>query len=255
MHVSSSCLRRGLSTAVFAFAAIALHAAGSFEGRVEMTITNSAQPGLHVINYSLKEGKMRLDIPKETSGRENGAAGGMIVDYEKQEMLILMEMPDRQGGSSKMFMRRPLPQPSDVPATAKSDLASMDAPVPTGRTETICGYQAAEYKGTGKNGEIYELWLAKGLGGFLFPTAQNPMVRNRSASTAPAWEKMVREGGFFPLRAITRDAKGAEKTRMEVTKIEKASLPESLFSAEGYSEFQIPGFGSGLPAGLNPFKH
>jgi hypothetical protein len=49
---------------------------------------------------------------------------------------------------------------------------------------------------------------------------------------------------------ITRDPSGTERTRFEVTKIEKTSLPDSLFSTEGYTEFQMPN----LPGGLNPFK-
>ena len=87
----------------------------------------------------------------------------------------------------------------------------------------------------------------------MFPGAGNPMARGGSSS--PGWEKIARDGGFFPLRAITRDAAGKEKSRFEVTKIERTSLPEALFSTEGYTEFQMPGFGGGLPTGGNPYGH
>lgn len=258
MHLSVPFLRRGLFTAAFAVTATALHAADSFEGRVEMKITEAERGGSHVISYALKEGKLRLDFPKNQSGRDNGGgSGATIVDFAKREVLILMEMPDREsGGARKMFMRQPMSQPSEAPpGGSRVEAAPVSEPIATGRTEVIAGYTATEYKVTERNGEVTDLWLAKGFGTFMFPVAQNPMGRGRPANVSPAWEKLVRDGGFFPLRVITRDASGAEKMRLEVTKIEKTPLPDALFTTEGYTEFQIPGFGGGLPGGLNPFKH
>ncbi|MDD2763226.1 MAG: DUF4412 domain-containing protein [Opitutaceae bacterium] len=255
MHLSVTFLQRGLLMAAFALPAAVLHATDSFEGRVEMKLTSAERGDPHVINYALKEGKLRFDFPKDQPGREQGGgSGAMIVDFGKRETLILMEMPDRQGGAPrKMYMRRPLPQPGEVQPNRGGADEPVSSPVATGRTEVIAGYKAAEYTVTGKNGDIHELWLAKGLGNFMFPAAQNPMGHGRPAN-APAWEKLVRNGGFFPLRVITRDTGGREKTRLEVTKIEKIALPDTLFTPEGYSEFQIPGLGGGLPGGLNPFK-
>jgi|GEM_PF-707249 len=258
MHPYIPFLRRGLFTAAFAVTATALPAADSFEGRVEMKITEAEHGGSHIISYALKEGKLRLDFPKNQSGRDNdGGSGATIVDFAKRETIILMEMPDREsGGTRRMFMRQPMPQPGETPpGGSPAEAAPVSEPVATGRTEVIAGYTATEYKVTDRNGEVSELWLAKGLGAFMFPAAQNPMGRGRPANASPAWEKLVRDGGFFPLRVITRDARGAEKMRMEVTKIEKTPLPEALFTTEGYTEFQIPGFGGGLPGGINPFKH
>ena len=258
MHLPVTCLRHSLFAAVFVLAATALSAADSFEGRVEMKITEPGRGGSHVINYALKEGKLRLDFPKNSSGSDNGGgSGATIVDFAKREVLILMEMPDREsGGVRKMYMRQPMPQPGETPpGGSPAEAAPLSEPVATGRTEVIASYTATEYKVTGRNGEVSEIWLAKGLGAFMFPAAQNPMGRGRPANASPAWEKFARDGGFFPLRVITRDAGGAEKMRLEVTKIEKTSLPDALFSTEGYTEFQIPGFGGGLPGGLNPFKH
>lgn len=254
MHLPVTCLRHSLLAAILTLAATALPAADSFEGRVEMKITDTKSGGAHVFNYALKEGKLRMDFPKNPSGRDNaGGSGGMIVDFSKREVLILMEMPDSAGGGArKMYMRQPMPQPGETPPGGNpAEAAPVSEPIATGRTEVIAGYTATEYKVTSKNGEVSELWLAKGLGTFMFPAMQNPMGRGHSANASPAWEKLVRDGNFFPLRVITRDAGGAEKMRMEVTKIEKTPLPDSFFSPEGYTEFQIPGFGGGL----NPFKH
>jgi hypothetical protein len=166
----------------------------------------------------------------------------MIMDFKNQEMIILMEHDGQ-----KNFMRRSYADMAAPAAQrAKSDSHPAPVPVATGRTETIAGYPATEYRATSDKGEVYELWLAKGLGSFMSMSG-NPMAGR--GAPPPGWENFARDGNFFPLRVVTLDAKGNEKSRMEVTKIDKTPLPDSLFSTDGYTEFKIPDFGGGL------FKH
>jgi hypothetical protein len=237
-------LRRLFLTAFAAALPAALSAADTFEGRIHIEMTD-AKKQTQAIDYAIKDGKIRFDTPADKNGHSSGA-GGIIIDFPQNEMIILM---DHDG--QKNFMRRPMAQPGAAPAShpAAGGMASAP-PVVTGRTGTIAGYPATEYTATGEKGETVELWLAQGLGNFMFPAGGNPMARGGSAPAAPGWEKIARDGGFFPLRAVVRDKSGAEKSRFEVTKIERTSLPESLFSTDGYSEFKIPGFGS-----MNPFAH
>ncbi len=183
---------------------------------------------------------MRYDMAAD-SARRGAGTGGVIIDFKRQEMIILME-EDGQ----KNFMRQAM-----APALAEAKKYKerpAAAPVATGRVEQIAGYPAAEYTQAGEKGEITELWLAKGLGTFMFPADQGPMGGRGPA--APGWEQMARDGGFFPLRVVTRDAKGAERSRMEVTKIDRTPLPDALFSTDGYAEFKMPDFGGAF----NPFK-
>jgi len=239
MKLSASPIRRGLLATVFALGTLtAVSAADTFEGRVHMEVT-SGKKDAQAIDYAIKEGKMRCDIPASSS-RSGGGMGGMIFDFQNQEMIILMEH-----GGQKNFMRRPFGQMiAAASAHAQAEHHSTAAPVATGRTEMIAGYLATEYKFTGQNGDTHELWLAKGLGTFMFPAAQGPMGGHGAPS--PEWAQAAREGGLFPLRVVTRDASGSEKGRMEVTRIEKTALPDSLFSTDGYTEFKIPGFGGGF---------
>ena len=239
MKLSASPFHRGLLATVFVLGTLtAVSAADTFEGRVHMEIT-SGKKDAQAIDYAIKDGKMRCDIPKNAS-RGGGGMGGMIFDFQNQEMIILMEH-----GGQKNFMRRPFGQMiAAASAHAQAEHHSTAAPVATGRTEMIAGYLATEYKFTGQNGDTHELWLAKGLGTFMFPAAQGPMGGHGAPS--PEWAQAAREGGLFPLRVVTRDASGSEKGRMEVTRIEKTALPDSLFSTDGYTEFKIPGFGGGF---------
>lgn len=244
MKLSLSFLCRGLLATAFALITFtAASAAEAFEGRVHMEMTSGKKKETVGIDYAMKDGKMRMDLPKDSS-RGGGGMGGMIMDFPHQEMIILMEHDGQ-----KNFMRRSLAQTiAQASEKGRGEGHPASAPVATGRTEMIAGYPATEYKYTGEKGEISELWLAKGLGTFMFPAAQSPMGGRGAPS--PEWEAMARDGGFFPLRVVTRDAKGTERSRMEVTKIDKTPLPDSLFSTDGYTEFKMPDFGSMF----NPLK-
>ena len=233
-------LRRGLLLTAFALAtSIAVSAAESFEGRVHMDVTTSKRKDKMGLDDALKDGKLRMD-PKMSEGHAGAGGMGMIFNMEAREMIILMDMNGR-----KMFMRRPIPQPTPE-ENGKVSAAGhkMSPPEATGRTETIAGYLATEYRMTGEKGEVVELWLAKGLGPFMSFAGGNPMG-GRSAPPA-GWENFARDGNAFPMRVVTHDKDGAETMRMEVTSVEKTSLPDSLFSTDGYSEFSFPG-------GMNPF--
>jgi hypothetical protein len=241
MKLSLSFVCRGLLAPAFALITLtAVSAAETFEGRVHMEMTSGKKKEAVGIDYAMKDGKMRMDMPQDSSRHE----GGMGMDFPHQEMIILMEHDGQ-----KNFMRRSMAQAiAQARENGRREGHPVSPPVATGRTEVIAGYPATEYKYTGEKGEISELWLAKGLGTFMFPAAQGPM--GGGGAPAPEWEAMARDGGFFPLRVVTRDAKGTERSRMEVTKIDKTKLLDALFSTDGYTEFKVPDFG-GM---FNPLK-
>jgi hypothetical protein len=246
-------LRRGLLCAAFALVtSIAVSAADSFEGRVHMTMQSAKKQNITELEYQMKNGKVRIDMqaPEGSahSSKGSGGMGGMIFDVEAKQMIILMDMDGR-----KVFMRRPIPQPTAeeiAKRQASPDARKLSAPVATGRTEMIAGYEATEYHTTTQKGEVVELWLAKGLGTFMpFSPGGNPMMGGR-VKPPEGWENFVRDGNSFPMRVVTHDTKGAETMRMEVTKVEKTTVPDSLFSTDGYTEFQMPDLGGAF----NPFK-
>ena len=237
-----STLCRGLLATAFSLVLFTSVSAADFEGRIHMDVTSGKKKEAAGIDYAIKNGKMRMDMPQQEGSRRGGGAGGIIIDYPNMEMFILMEHDGQ-----KNYMRRSLAD-TVAKASERNQEHRTPPPVATGRTEMIAGYTATEYTTTNEKGEVTEMWLAKGLGRFMGMSGQNPMGGRGAPS--PEWENFARDGNLFPLRVVSRNAKGAEVTRMEVTKIEKTSLPDSLFSTDGYSEFKMPDFG-----GLNPFKH
>lgn len=266
-------LRSALFTAALGVVATT---ASAFEGRItnEMSSPKSKEPQVFV--YTIKGPKTKFDLAfkgkdeaestkphdkaktreksREKSRDKDEAEGnaGMILDSEKMEMIILMDMTERKGGEAKkMFMRKDL-RATVEKQNRKAAATKSEPPVKTGRTETIAGYKAEEYTSTSKKGEVTEMWVTKELGGFMMSGGGNPMAGGRGAQVTPEWEEFARDGAMFPLRVVTRAKDGTETMRMETKKVEKMKVDDATFSTDGYEEFVMPNFGD-LMKGMNPF--
>jgi hypothetical protein len=217
-----------------------LFAAGAFEGKVTLTVTENKGKPMD-ISYSTKGERTRLDT--NVSGHEIT----MIMDMSKLEMITLM-------AEQNMYMVMPLKKPVEQAAEQhQGDAANLDMKR-TGKTETILGYKADQLLFTDKNtGNVTELWVASDLGNFmgLGNRGGSPFGGRKPSANAAKWEEALKGKGGFPLRVISHDSKGKEISKMEATKIEPGTLPESLFvPPAGYQKFEMPNLG-----GMNPFKH
>lgn len=215
------------------------HAADAFEGKVSLAI--NAKGHAQNLDYSMKGQALRIDMTAE------GQSFASIMDLAKQEMLVVM--PEQ-----KMYMILPIKKPIEK-AMAEHPQGDQNVEK-TGRTDTILGYKCDEYVSTDKDGTKTEVWVAEGLGSFmgLGNGGGNPMggmFGGGGKKPAPSgWEEKFKGKAGFPLRVVSRNAKGAETFRMEATKIEPGSLPASLFQPPaGYQKFQMPDFG-GMMKGL-----
>ncbi len=217
--------------------AVQTFAAGVFEGKGSLAMT--AEKGRPMnLDYSIKGQKLRTDMNAE------GNQMTSIMDLAKLEMLMLM--PEQ-----KMYMVMPLKKPVEK-AMEQAGEGTAEVEV-TGKTETILGYKCSQILVKDK-GSVTEMWVADGLGTFMGMGngggGGNPMAGmfgggGKKSANAAKWEEALKGKGGFPLRVITRDAKGKESFKMEATKIEPGSLPDSLFAPPaGYEKFAMPDFGS-----------
>jgi len=205
-----------------------VRAAETFEGRITMKLTSGGKS--NEVAYATKGSRMRMEMNAE------GKSVVTLLDLKEKEMIMLM--PDQ-----KMYMVMPL---RDVPGVDKVDAAAADTTLEkTSETETILGYKTTKYIARSKEQkEPVEIWAAEGLGSFFNPSDLNVMGAKRKA---PLWEKELREKGFFPLRIVTKQKKGRED-RMEVIKLDKTALPESLFVPPAdFKKFSLPGLGGLIP--------
>lgn len=204
--------------------------AANFEGKISLAVTAERERTMNM-DYSLKGQKVRMDMNSE------GDLVSTIMDLGKMEMLMLM--PDQQ-----MYMVMPMNQKVEQ-AMEKAGVDTADVEV-TGKTESILGYKCNQILVKDK-GLVTEMWVAEGLGAFMGLAGGNPMGGGMMGGGKPAsakWEAALKGKGGFPLRVITRDAKGKVSFKMEATKIQPGALPDSQFTAPaGYQKFSMPGMG------------
>jgi hypothetical protein len=98
----------------------------------------------------------------------------------------------------------------------------------TGRKDTVAGYACEIWDVVPDSSEKMSVCVAnEGASWFTLPLGSIPSEH--------AWALELLDAKHFPLRGIAYDKAGAEKTRVEVTKIDKKTLPAMLFEIpQGY---------------------
>lgn len=200
-----------------AFPVAAAHA--QFEGTITMRLSSTS--GGSNMQYSMKGDRLRIDI---------GAADlGMYVLADNGRMTMVMP-------AQKVYFQ---PQ---LPAAATQGKATSKVSVKaTGRTETIAGYKCEHYTISGGDDGQYDACLSKELGTFMQP--MNPMA-GRGAANASSDVLAHLGGNAFPLKV----QKVGGATTLEVTKIDKKSLDESLFTVpSSYRKMDVGAMRGGRP--------
>jgi hypothetical protein len=186
--------------------AIAGVAQAQFEGTVTMHM-NTSRGGQDML-WSLKNNRGRMDM---------SAAGGVMYVIRQGDKTTIV-MP-----SQKMYMEQTIPITPDAARGGKGTGKTPDVEF-TGKKETVAGYECEHVIVTAEDGSKFDSCLAKGLGTFMMPT--NPMARGRDDSPTGAIMRKL-DGAFFPLKV---QKVGSAAPELEVTKIEKKSLDDSMFS-------------------------
>jgi hypothetical protein len=190
---------------------LAAHAQASFEGTVAMRLF-APSANMDML-YSVKGSRVRADF---TAG---GSAMYFIRHGDKNEMV----MP-----ASKMYMEQSI---SASMAAGTGTAGKSPKITRTGKKETIAGWPCEHMLVTGEDG-VTDACISQGLGTFL--SAGNPMAaRGRAADPMASLGKLG-----FPLKV----QKAGGETIMQVTKIEKKALADSLFVVPAdYTKVEAPG--------------
>lgn len=213
--------------------------AAVFEGRVAFKLS-SGRGQSQEINYALKSGKMRMEMPGE-----RGAAMASIVDPVRREIVVLM--PEQ-----RRYMVMPMQEPE---ATTKANEASAATFEKTNETERILGYATQKYISKQRDGSTAEFWITEDLGSFVMPSMGSPMGAGGrgggAAAPLSAYEKYFAGKSLFPLRMVVRDKSGKEQSRMEVVQIDKQALPDAMFSPPAdYEKFDMGAMMQGAMPGM-----
>ena len=206
--------------------------AATFEGKVNFKMTTDGKAQDMV--YNIKGDKLRVEMP----GMKG--MGGMIIDTSKKESTMIMD-------EQRMYMTMAMREADTAGRGDKTEDVKLEK---TSETTKILGYTATKYVST-HEGTTTEMWLAEGLGTFMFGGG-NPMAGGRrGASPAKGWERALAGKDLFPLRVVGKTKAGKETFRMEATEVNKQSLADSMFAPPaGYQKLDMGGMMKGMIPGL-----
>jgi hypothetical protein len=218
----------------------ALQAQATFEGKVVMKMSPSNGKSAS-LNMSIKDGNVRTDVQTE-----KGTAS-MIMDFKNQQMIMLIPQMQKyiiqpMGGQGA--------QPGAYPAGSMPHSASNaegGSFTDTGETATICGYPCKRYLAKTSK-DTADIWVTDQLGTFAgFFHGGGPGGRGASMPSG-GWESMIKGKAFFPMRIVSHSQKGTDT--IEVTSVDKTSLPDSLFQPPaGWEKFDMGGMMGGMMPG------
>jgi hypothetical protein len=163
---------------------------GPFEGEITLRLSTGTDKGDAI--YRVKDARIRMDLPGDAE------AAAIVFDGKSNSGAIL-----KRDGS----MLTPI---------SSATLRNREAPpslLKTGTSETVAGF-------------VCEKWTLR----------EGDKLREACVVDNVAWAVGAAQfaswlpKGAFPLRVVERDAKGAELSRLEVVKIERKSIPESIFA-------------------------
>jgi hypothetical protein len=227
--------------AIACLAPIAMSGA-PFEGKLTMSMTmkDHAVP----VNMSVKPGFTRMDMQMD------GHSVCMIMDQAKETMTMVMP-------AQQMYMVHAMPKPQTNADGGKASDVTVEK---TNQHETILGYDTTKYIAKAKDSTT-EAWVTDQLGTFMGLGGGNPMggpggrrPQRGGGPEGQSWENAFRGQEMFPLRVVSTSTDG-KVFKMEVTAINKVSLPASEFTPpEGYREFNMQNMmqGMGVPGMRRP---
>ena len=210
---------------------------GGFEGAITMHMTSAHRATADDITFLTKGDKLRFDAPAGHHGEQTH----VILENGTKQMFVIL---DAQKTYMEMDLAKTIAGATQVPGHAPTAPGAPPTITKTGKHEKIAGYDCEDWDIKDANGKQAQACIAEGVP-FIDLASAGPGAFAGSPST---WLDQLHGKKLFPLRAIDFDAAGKESSRMEVTKIEKKKLDDSLFALPaGYKKIEIPHFAGGMP--------
>ena len=192
-----------------------------FQGSVSIRVMqDNGAP--QVITYSVRNGVARYDV-----NGPGGEATSMIMDQGAGRMVILMP-------SQHVYMEQPMDL---MPAAPKGAAPPSHASVkPTGRKETIAGYECEHVIVKDDSSKPVDVCVTHALGSFM----AKPSRRGSMSGGGPSNDWSAQLGpGAFPLR-VTEEG----RTMFEVVSVKREHLDAALFAPPpGWQKIDMSGMG------------
>jgi len=196
----------------------------AFEGEIDMAI-GMALPAAPTSTSTIK-----LEIKSDKTRTEIGGLGMIsISDAGKKKTWVV-------DPSSRTYTELDLSAAKAAAAAASASAPKAKATVKkTGRTDVVAGYECDVYEIDDPSGLLSHTETCMASGVSMMAMGLTGPFSMLSAGGDDAWSDLMSHG--FPLRVVLRDAKGALLAKMEATRIEKKTVPDSEFEVPaGYTK-------------------
>jgi len=199
-----------------------------FEGEIDATFKKSgpaAEPAS--VAALIKSGKFRFDIPEKlgegAAARMLGPKAYAIFDSGAKKVSVVS---DTRKQVIVIDMDRSAEKLKSLGSRGEPGVGAPQGPPPkitkTGKTETVAGHSCEDWDISSDHREGTACVAHEGISWFSLPAAVIPAER--------AWMLELLDGKHFPLRFVSYGKDGTtEETRLEITKLDKRSLPDSTF--------------------------
>jgi hypothetical protein len=227
-----------------------------FEGEIDAFARGKQQPQTPITAF-VKGGKLRFDIP-ESVGQGSpasmlGPKAYAIFDSGAKKLYVVSDM---QKQVIVIDLNKSGEQLKGVGGPHQPGGGGAQQPqvklTKTGKYDTVAGYKCENWDVTSDHREGTVCVAHEGVSWFSVPMTGIPTER--------LWMAELLDGKHFPLRFVGYDKDGnTEESRVEVTKIDKRSLPASQFEYPPTYRVvdlaqMMAGFGA-IPSGMPPPPH
>jgi uncharacterized protein DUF4412 len=207
--------------------ALSFLSGGPFEGEITMSITPEVRPAFSTV-FDVKGEKMRFSAPSSALGQERRYS---LVDFGNKKMVDISDT-----NKTAMILNW-----DEVMGAAAARKKPSVTPVATGRKDVVAGYVCDIYQNNDPSSGGGEACVAKGIH---FP---HGLVQG-------SWIESLGDD-WFPMRVDTKSPVDEQKLHMEVTKVDKKPLDDSLFAippgyeTESLGDIMKRSFGKGQGKG------
>jgi hypothetical protein len=186
-----------------------------------MTVTPESRAAFTQV-FEVKGERLRMNTPPAANGDHMYA----VMDYGAKKIMTISDTK-----KTATFMSW-----DEVSGAAAAIQKKQNgAPVATGRKDIVAGYVCDVYETVSTAGDKNQACVARGLH---FP---------RMGSSG-GWLGSLEGDDWFPMRVDAASPIDHKKTHMEVTRVEKKSLPESVFAIPaGYKSQELDDLLKGVP--------
>ncbi len=199
--------------------------------RADLTVVQKMEgtEGLHKITFKIKGDKARVEVSPQVTTIVDAKTGDLttLLNDQKTVMRISGERAKAMAEMAKSFVKQETPE--------------QGLPKPTGRKETIAGYETEEYVTESPKYKA-SYWVAKSYPNYQSILQQMALLQRGAFAEITKGMPDYHALPGLPLRTKIKTP-GQEEITSTIESVSLAPLPASEFSVPaGYSEMKMPDF-------------